>query len=321
MATSFADLKKNRKDKFKDLSDKMDNMGKGKYSNPEDGKLWKPTVDDAGNGSAIIRFLPAPKGEDDEFKKDFRHGFKGPKGKYYIERSRITLGEEDPVSEMNRELWATGIEENKNLASARKLQTGYFCNIYVVKDTRNPDAEGKVFLYKYGGKIFDMINDAMHPKFDDEQPINPFDFWEGADFLLKCYTADSGFRSYDKSKFSEVKPIHDADGNDLDDDQIKEVWESQHSLEELVDPKHFKSYSELKKHLHWVLELGSTDEDDKDDEPKSVDEQEEVQEEAPKSKKEKPAPKKEEKPKEKELEDDDDDDDDMDFFKQLGDDD
>ena len=226
-----------------------------KISNPTsfkkgDDREWKPTVDKAGNGYAVIRFLPAPQGEDMPWVRIWNPGFQGPTGKWYIENSLTTLNKQDPVSELNSELWNSGVEANKEIARKQKRRLNYYANIMVVEDKANPDSEGNVYLYKFGKKIFDKIKDVMQPQFEDEQPVNPFDFWEGANFKLKIRQVE-GFRNYDKSEFDNPSAISD------DDAKIEEAWAKQHSLQEKVSPGEFKTYEELKSKLDMVLTGGA----------------------------------------------------------------
>jgi hypothetical protein len=247
MATSFDALKKNRSKSLDKLNEQLNKISSKGYSNPDEGKYWKPTRDAAGNGSAIIRFLPAPGGEDMPFIRLWDHGFQGPGG-WYIENSLTTLSQPDPVSELNTKLWNTGNEADKKEAQKQKRRLHYISNIYVIKDSANPENEGKVFLFKYGKKIFDKLNDLMNPQFEDETPVNPFDLWEGANFRLKVRMAD-GYPSYDKSDFDSPSPLFN------DDDKLEEVWKQEHSLTEVIDPKNFKTYEELQAKLHKVLGL------------------------------------------------------------------
>lgn len=249
---SFASLKKNRSASFDKLNTQLSSMdGKKKsYGNEND---WKATVDKAGNGYAVIRFLPAPTGEELPFVRYWNHGFQGPGG-WYIENSLTTIGQDDPVSEYNSKLWNSGHDEDKETARKQKRRLSYVANILVVSDPSNPSNEGQVFLYKFGKKIFDKLNDAMNPQFADEDPINPFDFWEGADFKLKIRQVE-GYRNYDKSEFSSPAPVSDSTGTVLSDDDMEATWNKQHSLAEIVDPKNFKSYNELKAKLNKVLGL------------------------------------------------------------------
>jgi hypothetical protein len=213
--------------------------------------FWKPEVDKAGNGYAVIRFLPAPSVDGDEglpWVKVFDHGFQGPGG-WYIENSLTTLGQKDPVSEYNSQLWNSGIEANKEIARKQKRRLSYIANIYVVEDPKNPENEGKVFLYKFGKKIFDKINEAMNPQFEDEKAFNPFDLWGGADFKLKIRNVE-GYRNYDKSEFASTGTL-----GDLDDDKLEAIWKKEYSLKEFLDPSNFKSYDELKSRLDRVLGL------------------------------------------------------------------
>lgn len=247
---TLAQLKKNRQSNLSDLTKKIEEMNSSpqqQQSNNNDDNLWKPSVGKDGNGYAVIRFLPPPKGEEMPFVRIWDHGFQGPGG-WYIEKSLTTLGEKDPVSELNTQLWNTGREEDKNTARQQKRRLSFYSNIYVVKDPDNPHNEGKVFLYKYGKRIFDKLNDVMNPQFDDEKPVNPFDFWEGANFRLKIRKVD-GYWNYDKSEFDSGSPL-------ADDDQLEGIWEQQHSLQDLTDPKNFKSYDELQARLNRVLNIG-----------------------------------------------------------------
>lgn len=249
---SFADLKRSSSTSFDKLTKELEKLSKSTYDSSEDDMYWKPTVDKAGNGYAVIRFLPASEGEDIPFVRIWDHGFQGPSGLWYIEKSLTTLNQPDPVSEYNSKLWNSGIEADKEVARKQKRRLSYVSNIYVVKDSANPSNEGKVFLYKYGKKIFDKINDMMYPQFEGEVAVNPFDFWKGANFKLKIRMVE-GYRNYDKSEFDSPSPLNE------DDSVLEEVWGKQHSLKELVDPKHFKSYAELERRLQAVLGLdGST---------------------------------------------------------------
>ena len=248
MTTSFDALKKNRSKSLEKLNEQLNKIGSKTYSNPDEGKYWKPTRDSAGNGMAIIRFLPAPADEDMPFVRLWDHGFQGPTGKWYIENSLTTLGLEDPVGELNKRLWNSGNDDDKKQAQKQKRRLHYISNIYVIKDSANPENEGKVFLFKYGKKIFDKLNDLMNPSFEDENPVNPFDLWEGANFRLKIRLFE-GYPNYDKSEFDSPAPLFE------DDAKLEAIWKQEHSLKEVIDPKLFKSYDELKTKLHQVLGL------------------------------------------------------------------
>jgi hypothetical protein len=211
-----------------------------------DERLWKPQLDKTGNGYAVLRFLPAPDGEELPWAKVWNHAFQGPTGQWYIENSLTTIGQNDPVSEHNTRLWNSGVESDKEIARKQKRKLQYFSNIYVVTDTKNPDNEGKVFLYRFGKKIFDKIMEAMQPAFDDEVAINPFDFWKGANFKLKIRKVD-GFWNYDKSEFEAPSALL------KDEVKLEKLWKSQYSLKEFVAPTNFKSYDELKTRLDTVL--------------------------------------------------------------------
>lgn len=247
----FAALKKNRSKSLDKLNSQLEKISQKSYSDPNEGKFWKPTRDSAGNGFAIIRFLPAPGEEEMPFVRIWDHGFQGPTGLWYIENSLTTIGQDDPVSEFNGKLWNSGIESDKEQARKQKRRLKYVSNIYVIKDAAHPENEGKVFLFSYGKKIFDKLNDLMNPEFPDEQPVNPFDLWEGANFRLKIRQYE-GYPNYDKSEFEAPSALFD------DDDQLESVWKQEHSLQELIDAKNFKSYDELKAKLYRVLALAET---------------------------------------------------------------
>jgi hypothetical protein len=241
--SSFASMKKGSS--LDKLTKALQETTKGKG----DDRFWQPEVDKAGNGYAIIRFLDSPAVDGDKglpFVQLFTHGFQGPGG-WYIENSLTTLGENDPVSEYNGKLWNSGIEANKEIARKQKRQLKYISNILVVKDPDHPEKEGKVFLYSYGKKIFDKIKEKLEPQFEDEKRVNPFNFWEGANFKLKIRKVE-GYRNYDKSEFEEQSGVFAGD-----DAKIEALWKSAYSLLELVDKKNFKSYDVLKARLDKVL--------------------------------------------------------------------
>jgi len=247
---SFANLKKQSKlgSLTQKLVTQVEKMNKSAGSGDE--RLWKPEVDKAGNGYAVIRFLPPPDGEDMPFAKVYSHAFQGPGG-WYIENSLTTLGQKDPVSEHNSMLWNNGTDVGKEQARKQKRKLSYVSNIYVVKDPANPQNEGKVFLYKYGKKIFDKIMAAMQPEFEDETPINPFDFWQGANFKLKIKRV-AGYWNYDSSEFAIQGPLLD------EDEEMEAIWKKQYSLAEFLAPSQFKTYDELKTRLELVLGKGNS---------------------------------------------------------------
>jgi len=213
-----------------------------------DERLWRAEMDKTGVGSAVLRFLPAPDGEELPWAKMYSHAFQGLSGSWYIENSLTTIGGKDPLGEYNRELWNTGSETNKEIVRKQKRKLNYYSNIYVVKDPTNPSNEGKVFLFKYGKKIFDKIMEAMQPEFEDESPINPFDFWVGANFKLKIVKKD-GYWNYDKSEFDRVSPLLD------DDDAMEAIWKKEYSLTAITAPDQFKTYEELERRMNMVLGL------------------------------------------------------------------
>tara|TARA_R110000822_G_scaffold3972_16_gene17010 strand:- start:1934 stop:2854 length:921 start_codon:yes stop_codon:yes gene_type:complete len=250
--TSFDALKKNSAselDKLTEALTKLDSNNSQTRQNGPDDRIWKPEVDKAGNGYAVIRFLPAPENEDVPFVRVWDHGFQGPQGQWYIEKSLTTIGQKDPVSEYNSMLWNSGIESNKDLVRKQKRRLSFYSNILVVKDPNHPENEGKVFLYKYGKKIFEKLNDLMNPSFEDEKPVNPFDLWQGANFKLKIRNVE-GYRNYDKSEFDSPAPLLD------DDEKLEAVWKSEYALGEHINPDNYKSYDELKTKLYRVLALG-----------------------------------------------------------------
>ena len=240
---------------FSDLKEKAGNFEKlqaelEKVNNPvtsfADDRFWKPDLDKSGNGYAVIRFLPQPSGEDLPWCKIWSHAFNGPGG-WYIENSLTTLQKKDPVSEYNTELWNSGVEANKDVARKQKRILKYYSNVLVVSDPKHPENEGKVFLYRFGKKIFDKISEVMNPQFDDESPMNPFDFWEGANFKLKVRKVD-GFWNYDKSEFEAAAAL--LEGNDT---QLEEVYGKLYSLKQFLTEENFKSYDELKEKFNRVV--------------------------------------------------------------------
>jgi hypothetical protein len=240
---SFKDLKNRSKSSINDLMKKLEDGTKKDY---KDDRFWRAEQDKQGNGFAVIRFLPEVDGADCPWVKVYSHAFQGMGG-WYIENSLTTLNQKDPVSELNSELWNTGSEEDKNIARSRKRKTTYISNILVIKDEANPQNEGKVFLFKYGTKIFEKIQEKMKPEFKDEEPINPFDMWNGCNFKLKIRKV-GGYTNYDKSEFDSTSALFSGDEN-----KMEKVWKQQHSLNEFVAPESFKSYDELKKRLFDVL--------------------------------------------------------------------
>lgn len=245
---SFQNLKRNR-DQIQKLVQAAESTGGGtsEKKNYQDDRIWKPTVDKAGNGYAVLRFLPAAEGQELPWVRYWDHGFKGPTGLWYIENSLTSIGQNDPVGELNSRLWNSGVESDKQKARDQKRRLHYVTNVLVLQDPSSPHNEGKVFIYKFGKKIFDKIMDSMQPEFADENPVNPFDFWEGADFKLKIRQVE-GYRNYDKSEFSSPSSLYE--GND---DNLESVYKQIHDLSEFTDPKNYKTYDELKSKLMKVL--------------------------------------------------------------------
>jgi hypothetical protein len=246
MSLDINTLRKSRSSDFAKITSEIDKINSPQRT--DDNRLWKLTVDKAGNGTATIRFLPRIDGDAYELPwvKMFSHGFQGPTGKWYIENNLNTLGQEDPVSQYNAQLWNSGIESNKDIARKQKRRLSYYANILVVSDPKNPENEGKVFIYKFGKKIFDKIMDKAKPTFEDELPVNVFDLWEGANFKLRQRNKD-GYPNYDESTFTDPLVITN------DDDKLVNIMNSRHNLQDLLAPHNFKSYDELKKKLDSVL--------------------------------------------------------------------
>jgi hypothetical protein len=245
----FSSLKRNR-NSFDKLTKAIESINTPAEGSKEDDRFWQPEVDKAGNGMAVIRFLPAPAVDGDDalpWVRVFNHGFQGPGG-WYIENSLTTLNQKDPVSEYNSVLWNSGIEANKEIARKQKRRLTYIANVLIVSDPKNPENEGQIKLYKFGKKIFDKLTEAMNPQFEDEKAINPFDFWEGANFKIKIRQVE-GYRNYDKSEFEKPSALSD------DDAKLEEMWKREYSLKEFLDPKHFKPYDVLKAKLDKVLGL------------------------------------------------------------------
>lgn len=245
----FASLKKNRGSKrLESLNKTLTDMNKSGFQDPDRDKYWNVTRDKAGNGMAVIRFLDAPEGEDSPVQKIRQFSFKGVTGQWYIENNRATLGEADPLQEMVSAIWAdpNDSEETKKKKSRRyNGSTRYIANVYIVRDSGNPENEGKVFLFKFGKKIYDKINEQMNPTFEGEEPVNPYDLWDGANFRLKVKTVDD-FPNYDASSFETASPVADSD------EEIEAIYKQCYSLEEQVSEAKFKSYDELKARFDLV---------------------------------------------------------------------
>ena len=241
---SFSDLKK--QSKLGSLTSKLvKEVEKMNTASGGDDRLWKPEVDKSGNGYAVVRFLPAPDKEDIPWVKMYSHAFQGPGG-WYMENSLTTLGSKDPVSEHNSRLWNSGVDSDKEIARKQKRKLSYYANVYIVKDSANPENEGQVKLYKFGKKIFDKITAAMQPEFEDEEPINPFDFWKGANFKLKIKQV-AGFWNYDSSEFGKTEALLD------DDAELEKIYDKIYDLSEFTAPDQFKTYEQLKSRLDTVL--------------------------------------------------------------------
>lgn len=245
---SFAQLKRNSRANSisKLVQAASGDGGSSEKKSYVDERMWKPTVDKAGNGYAVLRFLPAAEGNELPWVRYWDHGFKGPTGQWYIEKSLTSIGQQDPVSEANSKLWNSGDERDKEIARERKRRLHYIANVLVESDPSNPANEGKVMLFTFGKKIFDKLMDVMQPQFQDEDPMNPFDFWEGASFKLKIRNVE-GYRNYDKSEFASSSPLSE------DDEELEAIYDKLYDLNEFVDPKNYKTYEELSARLAMVL--------------------------------------------------------------------
>jgi hypothetical protein len=246
--TSFATLKRNRGN-LDQLTKAIEAVNTSEQAgSKDDTRFWQPEVDKAGNGMAVIRFLPAPAVDGDDalpWIRTFSHGFQGPGG-WFIDNCLTTLNDKCPVCEHNNNLWNSGIEANKEIVRKQKRKLSYVANILVISDPSNPQNEGQVKLFKFGKKIFDKITEAMNPEFADETPINPFDFWEGANFKLKIRNVE-GYRNYDKSEFAAPSSLSD------DESKLESIYNKEHSLKDFTDKKNFKAYDQLKQRLEKVL--------------------------------------------------------------------
>tara|TARA_R110000772_G_scaffold99174_1_gene198796 strand:- start:75325 stop:76224 length:900 start_codon:yes stop_codon:yes gene_type:complete len=255
MATSFTTLKKSSANLDR-LTKEIEKLNSPTTERQADDRLWQPEVDKAGNGTAVIRFLPSPAVDGDDalpWVRVFSHGFKGPTGKWYIENSLTTLNQKDPVSEYNSHLWNQSSDDNsptRKQARNQKRRLNYYSNIMVISDPKHPENDGQVFLYRYGKKIFDKIKMAMEPEFEGDEPVNPFDFWTGANLKLRIRNVE-GYRNYDQSNFDVVSPLS------VDDAKLEEIWNKEYSLKEFLDANNFKPYDELKKRLDEVLAINA----------------------------------------------------------------
>lgn len=241
---SLSSLKRNRVS-INNLVEEASKISGSDRQGPDE-RFWKPTVDKANNGYAVIRFLPAPEGEEVPWTRYWSYGFKNEStNMWYIEKSLTSIGQKDPVGEVNSKLWNSGRDSDKDIARKQKRRLHHVSNIYVVEDPGNPENEGKVFLYQYGKKIYDKLMEAMQPKFADETPINPFDLWEGANFKIKICEVER-FRNYDRSEFANVSAL-------ADDETLEKIYSQVYSLKEFTDPANYKSYQELEERLNQVL--------------------------------------------------------------------
>ena len=245
MTQSIAALKRSKSNLDTLVSELAKVAEPQKQQSYQDDRFWKPELDKSGNGYAVFRFLPAVQDEDLPWARLWSHAFQGPGG-WLIENSLTTLNQKCPISEANSLLWNSGVEADKDIARKRKRKLSYYANILIVSDSKHPENEGQVKLYRFGKKIFDKITEAMKPEFEDETPINPFDFWEGANFKLKIRKVD-GYWNYDKSEFEGPSAVFD------NDEAIEELWNKQFPLKPFLAPENFKSYDELKAKLDRVL--------------------------------------------------------------------
>ena len=243
---SFADLKRNRTDLSKLVAQAQETSGTQTTRQSDDTRFWQPTRDKAGNGYAVIRFLPGDAEAATPWVRYWDHAFKGPTGQWYIEKSLTSIGQQDPLSELNSKMWNSGVEADKAIVRQRKRNLRYIANVLIVSDPSAPENEGQVKLYRFGKKIFDKIMDSMQPQFPDEAPVNPFDMWEGADFTVKIRKVE-GYPNYDASSFKAPAAVS------ADESYLEDLYNKQYDLGEWVDPKNYKTYDELKSRLAMVL--------------------------------------------------------------------
>lgn len=265
MALSYREHSK-KNNSFEKLKEEVNKISSKSSGSNNDDRFWYPEVDKAGNGYAVIRFLDSPRNEDMPFIRIWSHSFKGPTGLWYINNSLTTIGKTDPVGELNTKLWNESTDDNspsRKQAREQKRKLTYISNILVIKDSATPSNEGKVFLYKFGKKIFDKIKEKTDPQFEDEKPMNPFDMINGANFKLKIRNLD-GYRNYDKSEFDDVSPLSN------DDNEIDRIWSQAHSLQQFIAPDQFKTYDELKQRLNTVLNGDNARKNDEDDDREEI---------------------------------------------------
>ena len=248
MATSLSELRKSRSSMLDKITKDLDSGGK---RNEKDDRFWSLSRDKAGTGSAIIRFLPPVNGDEVPWVKVCSYGFQGPSGKWYINESPSSIGEADPVMEYNAAAYASKDEERIEDAKKRKRRTQFVSNILVVKDPANPENEGKVFLFKYGKKILDMIMSKAKPEFDSEEPIFVWDIDEGCNFKIRIKNV-AGYPNYDSSEWAGISALADSD------DEIQAVLDKCHKLAEFLDPARFKSYETLKKEFDRAMGVGES---------------------------------------------------------------
>lgn len=239
---NFKDFKKNKGNFLETLNQKI------KESNTTfepDARYFQVTKDKAGNGVALVRFLP---GKDTPWVRYWSHSFEY-NGGWYIENSRTSLKEDDPVSEYNKLLWDSGKEEYKEFVSLKpgtKRKLNYVSNIYVIEDPANPENNGKVFLYQYGAKIYDKIKALMQPSIKTLPPVNPFNPFDGANLQIIIKKV-AGYPNYDDTKFIQ-------EGSKLgNDDEIEKIYNQQYDLEDILKESNFKPYEKLKARLIKVL--------------------------------------------------------------------
>ena len=249
--SSFSDYLKNRQSAMDNMVQSLQKDINKESRGGDDDRIWKPKMGSDNTGYAVVRFLPGSDVSKTPWVRVYDHGFQGPTGKWYIENSLTTIGQKDPVSEYNSRLWNNGTEAGKEQARKQKRRTSYYANVLVIKDPANPQNEGKVKLYKFGQKIFDKVMSAMQPEFADEDPVNPFDLIEGANFRIKIKMV-AGYWNYDASDFERQSPLSE------DEEKLEKVFNAQHDVHELIAPEQFKSYEELQTKLNEVLGEGPT---------------------------------------------------------------
>ena len=231
------------------LNQKQESQQAGQPVNA-DQRFYKPKFNKDGTFSAVVRFLPGPVKDGNEeisMIKKYSHYFSGPGGKY-DEECLTTISQQCPVCDENKKCWDAG---DKQTSRTRARVNSGITNILVINDPQAPENNGKVFLYKFGKKIIEKINEAKKPTNPTKKAIEVFSYYEGANFYItgkKTVTAEGQkFTDYTSSSF-ESNPS--AIG---DDNYIESIDKQLHSVEEFIKPTNFKSYAALQELFSRVM--------------------------------------------------------------------